>query len=435
MAEPRKQTEIGELPNSWDVAVCEGLCDLITVGIVVTPAKYYVPTGVPCFRSFNIRPNRLATDDLVFISDDSNDFHSKSKLRSGDVLVVRTGYPGTACVVSPEYDGANCIDLLIARPNSTLIDSQFLAAYLNSPEGKAQVSQQQGGLAQQHYNVGALRRLKVPLPNLEEQAAISGLVTRLQLRAERESAICNNLAVLKSAAVARLFREGLRGEPLKQLDFGMAPESWNLTTLSDVAVVQTGVAKGRQFDDTDVVEVPYLRVANVQDGHLDLSEMKTIEIRRAELERYTLRDGDVVLTEGGDFDKLGRGFIWRSELPLCIHQNHVFAVRTDRTVLQPEFFAYLAQSPYGKAYFLQVAHKTTNLACINSNKLKAFPIALPSLEEQGQVVEILDTIDQKLQLHKKKRVALEDLFQSLLQQLMTGEIRVNDLNHGEISHA
>jgi type I restriction enzyme S subunit len=174
--------------------------------------------------------------------------------------------------------------------------------------------------------------------------------------------------------------------------------------------------------------VPYLRVANVQDGHLDLTEMKTIHIRRSEVERYKLQTGDVVLTEGGDFDKLGRGFIWRGELDLCVHQNHVFVVRPNRSRVIPEYFSYLAQSAYGKAYFLQVAHKTTNLACINSTKLKAFPVLIPSVDEQFEIVVILDAIDRKIDLHTRKRALLEDLFKALLHKLMSGEIRVADLN-------
>ena len=182
-----------------------------------------------------------------------------------------------------------------------------------------------------------------------------------------------------------------------------------------------------------MVQVPYLRVANVQDGRLDLSEMKEISIRRSEVERYRLQTGDVVLTEGGDFDKLGRGFMWRGELELCVHQNHVFAVRPDRIRLLPEFFAYLAQSAYGKAYFLKVAHKTTNLACINSTKLKAFPVLIPpTVNEQQEIVDILDAIDRKVALHERKRTILEDLFKTLLHKLITGEIRVADLDLSEL---
>ncbi|MEQ1736875.1 MAG: restriction endonuclease subunit S, partial [Rhodoglobus sp.] len=191
------------------------------------------------------------------------------------------------------------------------------------------------------------------------------------------------------------------------------PEAWEEAVLASVATIQTGVAKGRKFAAADMIEVPYLRVANVQDGHLDLSKMKKITIRRNELERYRLQDGDVVLTEGGDFDKLGRGFTWRSELDLCVHQNHVFAVRPERSRLLPDFFAYLAQSPYGKAYFLHVAHKTTNLACINTTKLKAFPVILPPLEEQREIVEILEALDRNIDLHQQKRAVLDEVCSSL----------------------
>ena len=104
-------------------------------------------------------------------------------------------------------------------------------------------------------------------------------------------------------------------------------------------------------------------------------------------------------------------------------------MRTDRGRLLPDFFAYLAQSAYGKAYFLKVAHKTTNLACINSTKLKAFPAVFPpTLDEQREIVAVLDAIDRKIDLHRKKRAVLEELFKALLHKLMTGEIRVDELD-------
>jgi len=178
----------------------------------------------------------------------------------------------------------------------------------------------------------------------------------------------------------------------------------------------------------EALDVPYLRVANVQDGHLDLTEIKTLRIYRDELDGYRLQNGDVVLTEGGDFDKLGRGFIWEDQIHPCIHQNHVFAVRVNRDVLCPRYFAYLAQSPYGKAYFLTVAHKTTNLACINTTKLRAFPVLRPEPDEQKEIADILHTLDRKISLHERKRAALSDLFQTLLHQLMTAQIRVDKLD-------
>ena len=171
--EIQKQTEIGPVPESWDVVPCEQLCGMITVGVVVKPTSHYVKKGVPAFRSFNVREDRLVPNELVYFSDASNDTYlAKSKLRADDVLVVRTGYPGTSCVVPKEYDGANCIDLVILRPHAKMINSGFLSRFFNSPEGKRQALAGKHGLAQQHLNVGAVKRTLIPVPRVEEQVEI-----------------------------------------------------------------------------------------------------------------------------------------------------------------------------------------------------------------------------------------------------------------------
>lgn len=279
-------------------------------------------------------------------------------------------------------------------------------------------------------NLDDIESLSLDIPDDPREAEqISRVLGLTSEAAVREAQLLEQSIQLKSATMRELFSRGLRVGTQRESEFGRVPEAWQTVALDDCAAVQTGVAKGRTFAEAEMVEVPYLRVANVQDGHLDLREMKLIRIRKSELERYRLHTGDVVLTEGGDFDKLGRGFIWRGELDLCVHQNHVFAVRPDRKRIVPEYFAYLAQSEYGRAYFLKVAHKTTNLACINSTKLKAFPVLFPpTLDEQREIANILDAIDRKIDLHKRKRVILEKLFDALLHKLMTGEIRVADLN-------
>jgi type I restriction enzyme S subunit len=169
-----KMTEIGEIPESWEVATCEDVADKITVGIVVRPASYYVRDGVPAFRSLNVREDRLVPDDLVYISQADNDGKLvKSKLRVGDILVVRTGYPGTSCVVPKDYEGANCIDVVIVRPKDNRLLSHFLSRFFNSEAGKRHAFAAKTGLAQQHLNVGAVRRARIPLPSLDEQMDVT----------------------------------------------------------------------------------------------------------------------------------------------------------------------------------------------------------------------------------------------------------------------
>jgi type I restriction enzyme S subunit len=136
-----------------------------------------------------------------------------------------------------------------------------------------------------------------------------------------------------------------------------------------------------------------------------------------------LKPGDVVLTEGGDFDKLGRGFIWHDQVPECLHQNHIFAVRANPDMISPEFLAYLIQSHRGKAYFLSVAHRTTNLASINSTKLKAFPLVVPTLSEQEAIVDMLQACDKKLETLYLEDRRLTELFGALLTDLMAGTLQ------------
>jgi len=167
-----KQTEIGEIPEEWELTSADDVCTQVSVGIVIKPSQYYVENGVRCFRSANVREGFVEDADWVCISEEGNRVNRKSVLRTGDVLVVRTGYPGTSCVVPPKYDGANCIDIIFARPKINLVDPYFLSTFINSASGKTQVLKAEGGLAQKHFNVGAMKQMKLPLPPLNEQHEI-----------------------------------------------------------------------------------------------------------------------------------------------------------------------------------------------------------------------------------------------------------------------
>ena len=317
----------------------------------------------------------------------------------------------------------------VLRPDTDQVDPDYLFFLASSDDFVASVAEHETGASYPAVRDRDILDQEVELPSLSEQQKIAEVLINVRKSILNEVELLGVAQELKQASMRELFTRGLRSEAQKETEFGLVPDSWAKLSLDECATVQTGAAKGRRFSEAEAVDVPYLRVANVQDGHLDLNEMKELRIRKSEIDRYRLLPGDVVLTEGGDFDKLGRGFIWRGELELCVNQNHVFAVRPNRSRLLPEFFAYLAQSPYGKAYFLKVAHKTTNLACINSTKLKAFPVLIPpTLDEQAEIVSILDALDRKIALHRQRRVVLEELFRSLLHKLMTGQISVGNLD-------
>jgi type I restriction enzyme S subunit len=207
------------------------------------------------------------------------------------------------------------------------------------------------------------------------------------------------------------------------------PVAWDLVSLKRVSGIQTGLTLGKAYDGP-LVERPYLRVANVQDGHLDLEDVTTIEVPADVARRVELRPGDVLMTEGGDLDKLGRGTVWNGEIPECLHQNHIFAIRCFDYKLLPTFLAYVTASRYGRDYFEATGKRTTNLASTNSTKVGLFPIPRPSIPEQDAICHFLDAklagidrISSGIQAQVSTLLAYR---KSLIHECVTGERRVTE---------
>ena len=205
------------------------------------------------------------------------------------------------------------------------------------------------------------------------------------------------------------------------------PESWTWIKLGQISEIVGGVTKGRNLSGRKTVTTPYLRVANVQDGYLDLNEVKEIEVLPEDVTKYRLEPGDVLYIEGGDKDKLGRGTIWNNELPTCIHQNHVFRARMiNRKVNIPEFIAYNSQTQVAKGYFFNNAKQTVNLASINMSVLSELPVPLCSKEEQQEIIDQLEKLFTKQEeLNQTIDSALKDaqtLRQSILKKAFEGKL-------------
>ena len=190
----------------------------------------------------------------------------------------------------------------------------------------------------------------------------------------------------------RLMAEGKikRDKPLAEITeeekpFGL-PVGWEWVRFGDLALISSGVTLGRKTAIPSPVMLPYLRVANVQRWHVSLTSMKEVVIDRTELARFQLVNGDLLITEGGDWDKVGRTAIWRDELPTCLHQNHVFKVRGTSPEWNPLWAQLFLNSPVARAYFAFSAKQTTNLASINMTELKHCVFPLPPLAEQSRIV-------------------------------------------------
>ena len=203
------------------------------------------------------------------------------------------------------------------------------------------------------------------------------------------------------------------------------PEGWAVARLDMIASLKGGITKDSKRKSSELRAVPYLRVANVQRGYLDLAEIKEIEASEEAIHDLALQYGDVLFNEGGDLDKLGRGWIWENQVSECIHQNHVFRARPYLPEMASRLISYWGNS-FGQLYFMRVGKQTTNLASINLSKLSEFPVPLPPLAEQVEIVRevearisTLDNLEVTL-THELRRA--ERLRQSILHRAFTGRL-------------
>lgn len=275
------------------------------------------------------------------------------------------------------------------------------------------------------------KQYAIPLPPLAEQQRIVGriesLFAKLDEAKQKAQDALDSFETRKAAILHKAFTGELTAQWRKEHGIGM--ESWKTKKLSEVSTLQTGLMKGKNYSGKTVM-LPYLRVANVQDGFLNLSEIKKIEVSEELIDRYSLKNGDVLFTEGGDYDKLGRGTVWQGQIKNCLHQNHVFVVRPQTDVLSPYFLSYQAGSRYGKQYFLKCSKQTTNLASINSTQLKGFPVLMPTIEEQTQIVLLIDDLLAKDQQAKDAAEGVLEqidlIKKAILARAFRGELGTND---------
>lgn len=278
---------------------------------------------------------------------------------------------------------------------------------------------------------------RFPFPSHDEQLLIAN---DLNLQCAKINEILSHIRSsieeykkLKQAVITQAVTKGVRCErEMKDSGvewIGEVPKEWRKTQLRHCATIKSGITLGKSYSkDTVLIERPYLRVANVQGGYVDLNDLATIEVTPDEDLKYRLHSGDVLMTEGGDRDKLGRGCVWHGEIEPCLHQNHVFAVQTNETILLPEFLEYLTASDVGRSYFDVTAIKTTNLACTSSSKVLAFTIPLPPIEEQIEIVSFIKK--RSLELNKlimKKELLVQELEsykKSLIYEVVTGKREV-----------
>jgi type I restriction enzyme S subunit len=346
-------------------------------------------------------------------------------VRKGDIVYntmrMWQGVSGLArrdCMVSPAY--------VVCRPRDELVP-EYAAYLLKAPHVIRKLRSHSQGIVDDrlrlYFEHFASIVLRIPPRTIQARLALVFGSMDASIGAA-ELLVGQSLKTYESF-VSKLLTDGVSDtarESKALPGVGTVPADWEVSPLGTVAEVGSGVTLGRRLNGSPVVEVPYLRVANVQDGYTDLREVKKTKLLESEVDRLLLRAGDVLMTEGGDFDKLGRGTVWQGEIEPCSFQNHIFRVRVRDDLLDPRFLAVITQSRYARAYFALNSKQTTNLASINSTQLKAFPVVRPPVAEQRRIVNVLGRLQEQLTASQSVLRQTQRLKEMMADALLTGAI-------------
>jgi len=393
----------------------------LTYGYTESATEHAV--GPRFLRITDIRSDGVQWSTVPYCTIDDCE-RERFSLRSGDIVFARTGATtGKSYLIQSPPNAVFASYLIRLRVVTPDLHPPFLAHFFRTVEYWRAIASGTTGSAQGGFNASKLGSLQVPLPPLVEQKRIAAILDAADaLRAKRRESL-EQLDVLIQAAFLELF-----GDPVTN------PKQWNdSVVLGEVADITSGLTKGRKLRSQSTREVPYLAVVNVQDRHLVLDPLKTIEATNAEIDKYRLLKNDLLLTEGGDRDKLGRGSLWQDELPECIHQNHIFRVRLHDERWTPVFLNWLVGSDRGKRYFLSQAKQTTGIASINLSQLKRFPLLLPPLQLQQRFASLVEAVESHKVRLKTQYSELDALVASLQMRAFSGELRFGPASRQQAS--
>lgn len=365
----------------------EEVCEILDSRRVPITAKNR-KTGIYPYYGANGLQDYVAEyifdDELVLLAEDGGNFGSKER--------------PIAYRVSGKCWVNNHAHVLKAKP---LVNADYLCYALMFYDTEGLVN----GATRQKLTQTAMRQMMIPYRNMTEQLQIADEINQVIRLIDKRKEELSLLDQLVKSRFIELFG-----------DMYLNSLEWTEVSLESISDIVSGITKGRKIKTAELREVPYMAVSNVKNGYIDWTTVKTIEVTEQELNQYRLLPDDVLMTEGGDPDKVGRGAIIREPLENCIHQNHIFRVRFNERDILPVFFAEYLQHQRAKRYFLGCAKQTTGIASINMKQLRNLPVLMPPLELQRQFAAFVAQTDKSKLAVEKSLKQLEILKKSLMQQ-------------------
>jgi type I restriction enzyme S subunit len=420
-----KETELGPLPVEWGVVSLGDYLDLIGNGF--TGQQNKDGKGYPVTRIETIAEDRINLAKVGFVENATQKQIEDFQLHPGDILFSHINsepqlgrsviYEGVPSVL---LHGMNLLRLRTKAEWLNPLFLNYLFAFYRQLGVFVGIASR--AVNQSSINQGKMRTLQIFLPPLPQQLRIARVLNTIQREIAAQDALIAAAREVKRSLMQRLFTYGPDAEPAptKETEIGEVPEHWDVVRLEDIFDIQLGKMLSQAAKKGSSPR-PYLRNANVQWGHIDLSDLYEMDFSAQEMRKFQLRRDDILVCEGGE---IGRTAIWENQMPECYYQKAIHRLRPKASNILPRYFLYYMILLFLVRQVSIVEGARSTIAHLPVAKLRMLPVALPPTEEQEAIVAVLRTADCKIAAEEQHKAALQALFKSMLHQLMTGQIRL-----------
>lgn len=394
----------------------------LTVGYVGTMAKHYTESGVPLLRSLNIKPFKIVGNDMKYVSMEFSNSISKSILHEGDVIIVRTGIPGTCCVVPVEYDGCNCSDVVIVHPNTALVNPHYLAAFINV-WGQKQVQNNKVGAIQQHFNVHSAEEMLIYLPDLDEQKRLAAAIVALNSKIENNNSICFELESMAKTIYDYWFTQfdfpDTDGKPYRSSGGAMEwneqfkrkiPKEWTVGQLSDIANITMGQSPaGETYNENGDGKIFY-------QGCTDFGTRFPVPRVYTTAPTRFAKAGDILMSVRAPVGTLNVA------IEDCSIGRGLAALNSR---LGSQLYLWYTLSGFKQLFDVLDGNGTT-FGSITKDTLYEMKVVIPSIALVKAFEEIVQPVEQKIRAAEQENRELKKLRDWLLPMLMNGQAAVVD---------
>jgi len=426
LPEGYKMTELGPLPEEWEVVKLGDVAEYIN-GYAFKPSQWK-KKGLPIVRIQNLTQSTNEINYFDGIID------KKYMVKNEDILISWSASLGVF-----KWGGGNAwLNQHIFKVDNysdNILKEYFYYIVMTKIDFMKTKTR---GSTMHHITKKEFLAVDIPLPPLPEQRKIAAVLSTVQEAKEKTEAVISAAKSLKKSMMSYLFTYGpvplpdAENIPQKETEIGMIPEAWEAVRLGEVFNVQQGKQLSSKESKDDKIKRPFLRTSNLSWGHINSSNVDEMYFTVEEFEKLRLKKGDVLVCEGGD---IGRTALYRGELEECAYQNHLHRLRPKKDNINAEFFVFWMNHAVNQRQLYTYTANRTTIPNLSSSRLKDFIFPLPPLPTQQKIASMLSAIDEKIEAEENKKKALEDLFNTLLHNLMTARIRVNhlDLDKAELA--